>query len=66
MREDTQGDQKDDESRDPAPELVGVNDLVTEEGDEKGANGNNDNASPARDVLVHSVNKLSADNGVDG
>lgn len=49
---------------DPTVELVGVNDLVSGEGDEQGAEGNDEDTSVTGDSSVHSVEKLRANNGV--
>lgn len=65
MREDAEGDEEDDGGGDPGPELVKMDDLVAEEGDAQGAEGNDDDAGPAWDVVVDGVKQLGADNGVD-
>lgn len=66
MSKHSQDDQENDESRNPTPELVRVNDLVAEKGDEHSADGNNDNTNSTRHIRVDSDDQLSADNRVCG
>ena len=42
-----------------------MNDLVAKEGDGEGAESNNDDASPSRNITVDGIDELSADDGVD-
>ena len=58
-------DQEDDQARNPRPALVHVHDLVAEGADQQGRDGDDEDARPARDVAVNSMDQLSADNDVD-
>ena len=53
-------DEEDDEGRDPRPEFVRMHDLVAEEADDEGADGDDDDAREARDVVVDGVDELRA------
>jgi hypothetical protein len=59
-----QDDQEDDESWNPGPEFVRVNDFVAKEGDGHGANGNDYNTCITRDVIVNSVDQLGPDDDI--
>ncbi len=56
--------EEDDECRDPGPELVGVDNLVPKNADEKGQDGNDDDTGKAWNIMIHGVDKLSTDNRV--
>jgi hypothetical protein len=43
-----------------------VHDFVAEKGYQKCADGNDDDAGVARDVVIDGVDELGADDGVDG
>ena len=58
-------DQEDDEAGDPGIPLVGMHNLVSEQGNQEGRGSNNDDSSPARHVSVHSMEKLGSDDHVD-
>ena len=60
-----QNDHEDDEAGDPRPEFVLVHNLVPEEGNEEGTGGDDDNTSPARHIVVHSMDQLRTDNDID-
>lgn len=64
--EQSEDDHEDNEGRDPAVVLVQVNDLVSSEGDKKGADGDDQDACKSRNVGVHRIEKLGADDGVGG
>jgi len=64
--EDAKEDEEDDEGWDPGPEFVGVHDFVAERGHDKGADGDDDNASGAGNVWVDGRDELGADDRVDG
>ena len=59
MSEDAEDNQEDDEAGYPANHLVPVNDLVAEKRDEEGTDGDDENASIARDVFVNGMDELS-------
>ncbi len=58
-------DQEDDQAGNPRPALVHVHDLVAEGADQQGRDGDDQDAGPARDVAVNSMDQLRADNDVD-
>lgn len=64
MREDTEDDDKDDGGGDPGPELVKMDDLVTEEGNKQRTESNDDNASVAGNIVVDGMNYLGADDRI--
>lgn len=43
-----------------------MDNLVAKQRDEKSCSGNDDNACPARHVVVHGMEELGTDNDVDG
>lgn len=55
MREFAEYDEEDDQTGDPRPELVGVHNLVAEDGDEPCRRRDYDDASIARNVGVDGV-----------
>ena len=55
MDEFAEHDQEDDEARDPAPELVRVDDFIPEEGDEEGCCRNDDDARPSGNIAVDGI-----------
>jgi hypothetical protein len=59
-----QHDEEHNAGRDPAVEFVVVDDLVSGEGDEQGAEGNDEDTGVTGDSSVHSVEKLCANNGI--
>ena len=65
MSELSQNDQEDDEAGDPRVSLVGVHDLVAEEGDQESGSGNDDNAGPSWHVAIDGIEELSSYNYVD-
>lgn len=65
VRENAQDDDEDDGGRDPGPEFVDVHNLVAEECYEECADGDYNDARVARHVVVHGVNELGTDDGVD-
>lgn len=60
----TQNNDKHNAGRDPAPVLVNVNNLVSGEGDEQGAEGHDEDTSVTGDSAVDSVKHLRTNNGV--
>lgn len=66
VREATQHDEENDAGGDPAPVFVGVNDLVSGEGDEEGAEGNDEDTGKTRDIAVDRIEELGTDDGVGG
>lgn len=64
--EQSEHDHEDNEGGDPAVVFVQVDDLVSGEGDEEGADGDDQDACKSRNVGVHSIEKLGADDGVGG
>lgn len=64
MRKSAQHDEKDNERGNPAPIFVSVDDLVSREGDEEGAESDNEDSSIARNVAVDGVEKLGAHDSV--
>lgn len=58
-------DHEDDKRRDPAPELIGMYDLVSEESHDERAECDDDDTGISRDVRVDCVDKLCADDGID-
>lgn len=65
MRERAKDDEKDDEGRDPGPEFVSVYDLVAEQRNAECANSDDEDTSPAGNVVVYGVDKFSANNAID-
>ena len=65
VSKDAQGDQEDNEGWNPGPELVGMDDLVTEKSDEESAGRNDDDASKAWDTWIHRIDELRSDDDVD-
>lgn len=59
-------DEEDDKRWDPGVEFVVVDYLVAEKGDDEGRSGDDDDTGVARDVAVHGVEELGANNDVDG
>lgn len=57
-------DHEDDESRNPAPILVYMNDLISSKGNEKRADSDDENPSISRNVRIYRMNELSAHDGV--
>lgn len=66
MSELAEDDEEDDEGRDPAVELVVVDDFVAEEGDEEGRSCDDNDACKAGKIVIHSVEELGANYDVDG
>lgn len=66
MGEDAEDDHEDDKGGDPRPEFIGVHDFVAEKCHKEGADRNDDDTSETRDIVVHSMDELRADNAVDG
>ena len=66
MGELAEDDEEDDEAGDPRIELVGVDDLVAEEGDDEGCGGDDDDACVAGDVCIDGVEELGADDDING
>lgn len=64
MREDAENDDENDGSRNPGPELVHVDNLVTEEGYTQRTHGDDDDASITRNVIVDGIDHLCTDNRV--
>ena len=60
-----QNDQEDDEARYPAVELIEMDNLVAEERDNKSTGGNDNDASPARNIRIDSVEQLCPNNDID-
>ena len=58
-------DQEDDEGGDPGPEFIDVHDFVAEEGDEKCAGGDYDDACVSGHVGVYGVDELGAHDNID-
>jgi hypothetical protein len=58
-------DEKDDEAGDPGVSLVGVNDLVSKEGDQESGGGDDDDSSPSWHIAVDGVEQLSTDNNIN-
>ena len=65
MREFSNDDEKDDQGRDPRPEFVHMDNLVAEDNDEEGAESDNEDSHPTRNVMVDGMDKLCTDNDVD-
>lgn len=66
MGEQSEDDHEDDEGGNPTVVLVQMDDLVSGESDEKGADGDDQDACISRNVGVHSIEKLGTDDGVGG
>jgi hypothetical protein len=58
-------DQKNDEAGNPGISLVGMDNLISEQGNQEGRSSNNDDSSPAGHVSVNSVEKLCSNDHVD-
>ena len=58
-------DQEDDEAWNPRIALIGVHKLISKKRNKEGCNCDNQNASPARHVAVHSIEQLGAHNDID-
>lgn len=63
--EEAEDDEENDEGWDPGVELVEMDDFVAEDGDEECAYGDDQDASPAGDVVVNGVYDLGANDDVD-
>ena len=66
MSEYSEDDQEDDQAWNPRESLVGVDDFIAEHCDDEGGGCDNDNSSPARHVVIDGIEKLSADNNING
>jgi hypothetical protein len=56
--------QEDDEGRDPAPELVGMHDLVAKKRNQKSHKRENEDPSESRKIVVGGIQQLGAENCV--
>lgn len=66
VRKNAQNDEEDDGSRYPAPEFVGVHNLIPKQCHQERAHCDDNNSSIPWNVIVHSIEQLRTDNGVDG
>lgn len=66
MGKDAEDDEKDDEARNPGEALVYVDDAVAEGADDERGHGDDEDASPARHIVVDRMEELGADDDVDG
>lgn len=62
----SEDDQEGDEARDPAPEFVGMDDLVAKQRHDKGRRRDDDDARISWDIVVHRIQQLCAHNHIDG
>lgn len=62
--EGAQNNDKHNTGRNPAPILVNVHNLVSGEGDEESAEGDNQDTGESRDIRVDRIKKLSAHDGI--
>jgi hypothetical protein len=60
----TETDQEEDLAGNPGPAFVSMDNLVAEKADKERCNGDDQDANPARHVVVDSIEKLRSDDGV--
>lgn len=66
MSEGAQHDEENNEGGDPAPVLVGVDNLISSKGDEEGDEGDDEDPGISRDRAVDCVKELSTNDSVCG
>lgn len=62
---DPKSDEEDDGRWNPGPELIGVDNLVAEKADSECTECDDEDASESRNVVIYSIDKLGAYDGVD-
>lgn len=65
MRKFAKNDHENDECGYPRPKFIGMNNLVPEQCDKEGADGNYENPGPSRDIRVDRIDELRANDNID-